>query len=211
MEPTLLVVQLASQGHVLVRNLMPRLARLWRVVVQVLKRHDVGTARCYQNCRPLKILRQLLMWQVEEEGEGEGETTTTSFSSPPPPLHVFNLQCALDAGFIRVVEKLLRKSAIMMNTTASIINHLLRLPRMWPTMVAHGSLTEVASLVVTLRRVMQKTLLQQDSRVCRDLIICCIATMLEVGVLLYKRSSVDALDNRCVCACVRMCHHSVPY
>ncbi|KXZ54463.1 hypothetical protein GPECTOR_4g1014 [Gonium pectorale] len=72
-----------------------------------------------------------------------------------------SLRCALDNGFLPGLEEQLRRSALEPGgmgapLVLNVVNSLLRLPGAWPAVLAHGSVREVASLVVTLRKAAQE-------------------------------------------------------
>ncbi|GIM03515.1 hypothetical protein Vretimale_8273 [Volvox reticuliferus] len=166
MEPAMLCVRLTLQLHP--RHLQPRLEGLWQVLITLLRRPNLRLQ--YSEHRPLQLIGGLLRLDlhVREHFSGwgaaaaaahrGGEAAAADASEAAADAFCFNLRCAIKAGFIPAVEQLLRgwgrdaEPAKGERSCLCTMDHLLRLPGVWMALLAHGSVREMASLIVTIRR-----------------------------------------------------------
>ncbi|GLI67416.1 hypothetical protein VaNZ11_011612, partial [Volvox africanus] len=167
-EPAILCLRLTLRLHP--RHLKPRLQGLWQVLVTLLRRPNVRLR--YSEDRPLKVIGDLLWLDFKvgkyaagwgaaaaaAPGEGKGEAATADPGEVAADGCCFNLRCAIKAGFLPAVEQLLRgwgrdaESATGERSCLCAVNYLLRWPCAWTAFLAHGLVREVASLIVTIRR-----------------------------------------------------------
>ncbi|KAG2427496.1 hypothetical protein HXX76_012429 [Chlamydomonas incerta] len=133
------------------RLVAARLPQLWRALVKQLDWCAPQSAEAAASA--LKLLRPIRQHQQELE--------------PPPqqqqqpqagPAGCYSLRCALDAGLLPAMELLLRDPAFLTGPDVSTAfvagaDHVLLHTGVWPAVLAHGLLAEVAGLVATLANV----------------------------------------------------------
>ncbi|GLC45286.1 hypothetical protein PLESTB_000716500 [Pleodorina starrii] len=173
-EPAMLLVRLTMRMKA--KNLVARLGQLWQVLAALLVRPGVRLQ--YSDHRPLQLVGGLLRLDLQHgrlreaaiaaaaaaaaldgdpaAGQADGAAGAAAEHGCP-----FNLRCALGAGLLPALERLLRSWGRDDPATKSetsclcAVNHLLRWPGVWPAVLAHGPVRDAASIIVSLRHMVE--------------------------------------------------------